>query len=75
MEGYRCCVGTTPRSRRTYVCRNAKDKLRLFATNSAFCGGFEPWTVCYFPHHPTTRPHVTYKATVLLMEGEYRWCR
>ena len=59
MEGYRCCVGTTPRSRRTYVRTNAKDKLRLFATNSAFCGGFEPWTVCYFPHHPTTRPHVT----------------
>jgi hypothetical protein len=38
---------------------NVKDKLRPFATNSAFCGGFKPWTVCYFPHHPTTRPHVT----------------
>ncbi len=59
MEGYRCCVGTTPHSRRTYVRTNAKDKLRHFATNSAFCRGFEPWTVCYFPHHPTTRPHVT----------------
>ncbi len=59
MEGYRCCVGTTPRSHRTYVRTNAEDKLRLFATNSAFCGGFEPWTICYFPHHPTTRPHVT----------------
>jgi hypothetical protein len=30
---------------------NAKDKLRLFATNSAFCRGFEPWAVCYFKHH------------------------
>ncbi len=62
MEGNRCCVGTTPRSLCTYVCTNAKDKLRPFATNSAFCGGFEPWTICYFPHHPTTRPHVTYEA-------------
>ncbi len=37
-----------------------KTSLGPFATNSAFCGGFDPWTVCYFPHHPTTRPHVTY---------------
>ncbi len=70
MEGYRCCVGTTPRSRRTYVRTNAKDKLRLFATNSAFCGGFEPWTVCYFPHHPTTRPHVTLLGGVESLRSE-----
>jgi hypothetical protein len=60
MEGYKCYTGTTPCRRRTHVRTNAKDKLRPFATNSAFCGGFKPWTVCYFPHHPTTRPHVTW---------------
>jgi hypothetical protein len=59
MEGYRCYAGTTPRSRRTHLRTNAKDKLRPLATNSTFCRGFKPWTVCYFPHHPTTRPHVT----------------
>jgi hypothetical protein len=40
--------------------RMGKTSLGPFSTNSAFCGVFEPWTVCYFPHHSTTRPHVTY---------------
>jgi hypothetical protein len=73
MEGYRCCVGTTPHSRRTYVRTNAKDKLRPFATNSAFCGGFEPGTVCYFPHHPTTWPHVTGGACTMYQLGVPRY--
>ncbi len=59
MRGNRCHAGTTPRRRCTHICTNAKDKLRPFATNSAFCRGFKPWTVCYFPHHPTAWPHVT----------------
>jgi hypothetical protein len=46
MGGYRCYAGTTPRRRCTHVHINAKDKLRPFTTNSAFCGGFESWTVC-----------------------------
>jgi hypothetical protein len=39
--------------------RMRKTSLGPFATDFAFCGVFEPWAVCYFPHHPTTRPHVT----------------
>jgi hypothetical protein len=58
MEGYRCYAGTTPRRRRTHVCTNEKDKLRPFATNSVFCKGFEPWTICYFLQLPTTQQHV-----------------
>jgi hypothetical protein len=65
-EGYRCYAGTSPHRCHTHVRTNAKDKLRLFATNSAFCGGFKPWTICYFPHHPTTRPHVTLSTYVII---------
>ncbi len=65
MEGYRCYAGTTPCRDCTHVRTNVKDKLRPFATNSAYCGGFKPWTVCYFPHHPTTWPHMTLVCTSL----------
>ncbi len=74
MGGYRCYAGTTPRRPRTHVRTNAKDKLRPFATNSAFCGGFEPWTVCYFPHHPTTRPHVTFSIFIVPLNGKSNMC-
>ncbi len=60
MEGHRCYAGTTPHRHCTHVHTNAKDKLRPFVTNSAFCGGFEPRTICYFPHHPTTWTHMTH---------------
>ncbi len=40
-----------------------------FATNSVFCRVFKPWAICYFPHHPTTRPHVTIRG---FKKGEWR---
>jgi hypothetical protein len=73
-EGYRCYAGSTPRRCRTHVRTNAKDKLRPFATNSAFCRGFEPWTVCYFQHHPTTQPHVTQDAYIQSTYSNYIYC-
>ncbi len=51
---------TTPCRRCTQCAHKCKRQALALATNSAFCRGFEPWAICYFKHHSTTQPHVTW---------------